>query len=212
MVDMKTLDKGHDKIKKICEVLRDETLEPAKKEAEQIIEEAHKKAGNIIAEAQKTAERMHAEARSTIEQEKNVFNASLEQASKQSLASLKQTIENHLFTHDLSEIIEKNTSDPHIIANLINAIVKALEKDGLAADLTAIVPKTVSPSEVNALLLSDVVKTLREKSVSLGQIAGGAQVKLNKKQVTIDISDKAVRELLSGYVVRKDFRKLIFES
>ena len=208
---MKTLEKAQDKIKKICDVIRDETLEPAKKEASQIIFEAQKQAEQIIAEAQKSAEQLHAEARKSIEQEKSVFQASVEQASRQSLESLRQSIENKLFSTHLTSIIEKSSSDPHLVANLINAIVKALEKDGLTADLTAIIPKTIAPRAVNELLLADVLNTLKDKSVTVGTIAGGAQVKLNKKQMTIDISEHALKELLSSYVIRKDFRKMIFE-
>ena len=39
---MKTLEKGQDKIQKICAILRDQTLEPAQKEAQEIIERALK--------------------------------------------------------------------------------------------------------------------------------------------------------------------------
>ena len=41
-------DKGQDKIKKICDQLREETLEPAKQEAEEMLENAKKQAEKII--------------------------------------------------------------------------------------------------------------------------------------------------------------------
>lgn len=209
---MKTLDKGQEKIKKICEALRDETLEPAQKEAQDIIKAAHKQAEHILAEAQKKAESLQAGARASIEQERNVFQSSLQQAAKQSVEALRQSIEAKFFNEHLYEIIEKGAVDPQLIANLINAIVKALEREGVAANLTALIPKDISERQVNELLLKDVISKLREKSVVIGDFTGGAKVTLNNKRVTIDISQEALKELLGSYIVRKDFRKLVFES
>ena len=39
---MKGLETGKDKIQKICDALRKETLEPAKQEAREIVEKAHR--------------------------------------------------------------------------------------------------------------------------------------------------------------------------
>ena len=45
---MKGLDTGREKIQKICDSLRKETLEPAKQEAREIIENAHMQASEIV--------------------------------------------------------------------------------------------------------------------------------------------------------------------
>lgn len=209
---MKTLEKGPDKIKKICDVLRNETLEPAQKEAQEIIKQAQKQAEHIISEAKKSAAGLHENAKASIDQERNVFQSSLQQAAKQGIETLRQEIEDRFFNEHLQSVIEKNASDPQLVANLINAIIKALERDGLAANLTALAPKTVTPRQVNDLLLQDVIKTLKEGSVTIGDFAGGAKIKLTDKKVTIDISEQALKELLATYLVRKDFRKMIFAN
>lgn len=208
---MKTLEKGQDKINKICAVLRDETLEPAQKEAQQIIEKAQQKAEQIIADAQKAVEKQQAAAKAALEQERGVFQASLQQAAKQGLETLRQSIESKFFNEHLSTLIEKGASDPNLIANLVNAIVKALEKEGLSADLTALVAKTLVPRQLNELLLQEVIKNLKDNTVAVGNFNAGVQLKLNNKKMTIDISEDALRELLATYVVRKDFRKMIFD-
>lgn len=208
---MKTLDKGQDKIKKICSILRDETIEPAKKDAEKIIKEAQKQAEQIIKEAHKQAESIITDARHSVEQEKNVFHSSLLQASKQGIEALKQSIEHKLFNEQLSMLLESQTTDPKIISNLINAIVKSVEKEGLAADLTAIIPKNVVPKEVNKLLLEEVLKKLKDQTVTVGNFKGGAKVKIVNKKMTIDISEESLQEILASYI-RKDFRKMIFAS
>lgn len=206
---MKTLEKGQDKIQKICDELRKETLEPAKKAAEEIIAAAHARAHEIIHQAEQDAEQLIQKARQVIEQERNVFQASMFQGIKQSLEALRQEIEKKLFNEHLTAFVTSGTSDPQLIAKLIDAVVKEVEKEGISADLSVAVPKQVSAIEVNKLLGEKVLKQLREKSVTVGHFEGGAQVRLHDKQVTIDMSESALKELLARYV-RKDFRKLIF--
>lgn len=209
---MKTLEKGHDKIKKLCSVIRDETLEPAQLEAQAIVQAAEERATEIIAEAKSHAAKTYAVLKVELEKERQVFQASLQQAMKQSLEALRQSIEEKFFNVQLASLVENKSADPQLVAQLINAIVKALEKDGLAADLAAVVPETIQARQVNGLILEEVLKTLKGHSVEIGDFAGGVQVKLGKKGMTIDMTDEALRELLATYLVRKDFRKMVFFS
>ena len=206
---MKSLEKGQDKIQKICDKLRHETLEPAKKEAQEILAEARKKAETIKEEAERHAAQLIKQAKGQIEQERNVFYSSLQQAAKQTVEGLRQEIEHRLFNEELQHVLEKQLADPKIIAEIINGIVKAIEKEGLATDITAVIPRIVSAEDVNALLLEGIRRRLQNKPLELGSFAGGAQVKLHGKKMTLDLSDQAIKELLANYV-RKDFRKLIF--
>ncbi len=206
---MRSLEKGQDKIQKICDQLRHQTIEPAKTEAQDIIAEANKKAEAIKADAEHHAEQLIKQARGQIEQERNVFHSALQQAAKQTVEGLKQEIEHKLFNEELQNILEKQLADPNVVAKLINGIVGAIEKEGTSTDLSAIIPKTVSAEEINSLLLEGVRKRLKNKTLEIGSIAGGAQVKLHGKKMTLDLSDQAIKELLTNYV-RKDFRKLIF--
>lgn len=206
---MRSLEKGQDKIQKICDKLRHEILEPAKEEAQQILVAAREKAEEIQLEAERHAEQILKQARIQIEQERNVFHSALQQAAKQTIEGLRQEIEHKLFNEDLQVLLDKQLSDPQIIANLINGVVKAIEKEGLATDLTAVIPRVVSVDDVNALLLDNVRKRLKGKTLEVGPFAGGAQVKLHGKKMTLDLSDQAIKELLANYM-RKDFRKMIF--
>jgi len=208
---MKTLENGQDKIQKICDELRLSTLEPAKIEAQKIISDAHSRAQDLIKDAEKVSEELIAAARVVIEQERNVFHSSLSQGVKQSLESLKQDIEDKLFNDQLNEVIKTKTNDPQIIVKIIDCIVKAIEKEGLSVDLSAYIPKHISISDVNVLLATEILQKLKNNSVAVGQFSGGAEIKLNDKGFRIDITDEAIKELLSRYV-RKDFRKLVFKD
>lgn len=206
---MKTLEKGQDKIQKIIEELRKDTLEPAHKEADRIIAEAQARAQELLRSADKKAEDLLEQARQTIEQEQNIFQSSLSQGVKQSIEALRQEIEHRLFDDQLSESIKKETSNPAIIAKIVEVLIVAIQKDGVSADFTAIIPKQVSAQEVNAHLTKEILQKLREHTVVVGNFEGGAKIKLNDRRLTIDISDVALKELLSRYV-RKDFRHLVF--
>lgn len=208
---MKGLETGKDKVKKICEVLRKETLEPAKLQAEEIIQEALLKAEEMLLEAQEKIEKMKDAATKNIEREKNVFHSSLNQACKQALESLRQNIEEKLLSQELARLLAKHTQDPKVLAELISVVVKAVEKEGIDVNLSAYIPSAVSARSVNELLASSVLQQLKEKSVLLGTMTGGIELKLHKNNITIDLTDQALKELVANYI-RKDFRELVFGS
>ncbi len=208
---MKGIDTGKDKVKKICDVLKRETLEPAKKEAEEIVEAAAVKAEAIIREAKKDAEKTLQDARKEIEKERNVFQSSLNQACKQALEVLKQDIESKLFNPELSKMLHQPLVEPGVLADLIKAVVGAIEKEGTNADLSAFIPQTVTAETVNRLLTKNILEKLKGQSVQVGPLKGGIAVKMDKENITIDVSEEALKELVSNYI-RKDFRETLFRS
>ena len=163
---MDNLDTGKDKIKKICEILKSETIEPAKLEAHQ--------------------------------------------ASAQAMEGLRQSIENKLFNETLSDWIEQHTADPKVAADLISALVKAIEKEGTSVDFSALIPKAVPADKVNAYLGKEILEKLHEEGAISGDFIGGGQLKLHDRKLTLDLSDAAIRELLERYV-RKEFHALLFQ-
>lgn len=206
---MKSLEKGQDKIQKICDKLRHEILEPSYIEAKKITDAAQVKAESIISDAEKQAEQLIKQARGQIEQERNVFRSSLQQSAKQVLESLRQEIEQKFFNDELQSIVEKDTANPKLIADLVNGLVSALEKEGVKADISLVIPQHVSAKDVNAFLLEQVLKKLKNKPLELGNFSGGVQVKLVGKKMTLDLTDHALKELLANFA-RKDYRQLIF--
>jgi V/A-type H+/Na+-transporting ATPase subunit E len=206
---MKGTENGRDKVKKICDILRRETLDPAMNEAEQIIHSAKEQAERIIALSQKMAEKVMEDANKEIARQKNVFQSSLGQACKQAIDALKQHVEEKLFNQELSRIMTKHTQDPKVLVQLIAAVVKGIEKEGIDAPLSIYVPASVPARSVNMLLAHEILDKLKEKSVLIGPLSGGIEVKLHRDNITVDVSDTALKELVANYI-RKDFRELIF--
>jgi V/A-type H+-transporting ATPase subunit E len=206
---MDDLETGKDKIKKICEILKNESIEPAKQEAQRIIDEAGEHAHEMIREAEKKAVSIIEEGRKKMEKERALFNASLTQAGKQALENLRQEIEKSLFNKEISSFVEKTTSDEKVASSLIAALVNAIEKEGTSADFSALIPRSLPADKVNQLLAKDILEKLREKSVVIGDFMSGVQIKLHDKEMTLDLSDSALKELLGKYL-RKDFRQFLF--
>lgn len=208
---MKTLKKGKDKIQYICDELRKETLEPAKKEASEIILRAEEEAENLIKTAEENADKIVIAARECMERERSVFQSSLAQAAKQSMEALRQEIENNFFNEELLHIISKELSDEKLISKLIAAIIDSIEREGMGTDFSAVVSSKISSEKMNALIGESICSKLREKSVTIGNFFGGAQLKIHDKKITIDITDSSLKELIGNYL-RKDFRQMFFKS
>lgn len=206
---MKGLETSKDKIQKICDALRKETIEPAKQAAGEIVENAHMQAAEIVAEAQKKADSIIKISLCEMEEKKRVFHASLNLACRQGIEQLKQKIEKELFNRDLAHLVIQEMTDPKIIAGLLNSFMRSMEEKGIEEDFIALIPKGISPRSINNLLVSRVLEKLQKQSVSIGDFAGGLQIQLKGKQITIDISDTVVRELIAQYI-RRDLRNFVF--
>lgn len=200
---------GSEKIQDICNVLRKETLEPAKIEAERIIAEAKAHAERIIKESEVHAERLIKEAKKQIEHEHKILQSALTQAGQQSLEFLRQSIESNLFNPELHKLIQEETTRPQVVSELISSMIKALEKEGLHTDISAIIPRTVSAEVVNNLLSEKILQKLRSHSVEIGEFEGGAKICLHEERITLDMSIVEIEELLKKYL-RKDFRNRFF--
>ncbi|MBI3211110.1 MAG: V-type ATP synthase subunit E [Simkania negevensis] len=204
-------DTGEEKVKKICEVIKEETLEPAKKEAQVILAKAQEEASRLIRQAHKEVERIAQDEKKRLEEDRSIFESSIHLACKKTLETLRQEIEEKLFNEELSHLFKKEMQNPHLIADLINAVVQGLEREGIDANLQAIIPSKVSAKEVNARLAQGILDRLTAKSVQLGEITGGAEVKVVDQHMTLEVSDEALKHLVASYV-RDDFRSIVFQS
>ncbi|NGX60726.1 MAG: V-type proton ATPase subunit E [Chlamydiae bacterium] len=206
---METLERGKDKIKEICAILKNETLQPAQEEAQKVIELAEQEAHQIIRRAESQGEEILQKAQEKMEKEKKLFQSSLKHACDQGKEALRQDLMETLFQKELVDWVEKQTQDPEVGAKLLQALIEGVEKEGLSVDFSAFVAKSVPSEKVNALLGQKLLERLREGSVTVADFVGGVQLKLHDRKLTLDLSDQAIVELLAKYI-RKDFRQLLF--
>lgn len=208
---MAELEKADLRIQVICDKIRKETLDPAKEQAQEIIENARREAERILHMAHTDAEQMVKETRKSLEEEKQIFQSSLEQASKQAIDLLKQKIEQSLFNPALDKWVKEQLGNAKSYGTLIEALVKAIHKEGIKSELQVQIPKAFSADAINAALSQDILNQLKGKSVQLSDIPGGVQVKIAEKNMVLDLSSKALQEMVASFI-HKDFRKAFFSS
>ena len=206
---MKGLESGKDKIQKICDAIRKETLEPAKQEVRELIENARLEAAEIVKSAHAEAERVKKHAAKEMEDKQKVFQSSMSLACRQAIETLKQKIELELFQSELNELIAREMTDPKIIVELIHSFMRSLEQQGIEEDFEVLIPKEIQPRTINTYLTKNVLERLKNQSVEIGDFRGGVQIRMKGRQITIDISDQVVRELIARSI-RKDLRELVF--
>jgi len=203
---MTDLEKADMRIQVICDKIRSETLDPAKEQAQEIIENARREAERILHHAHNDSERLIKETRKSLDEEKQIFESSLEQASKQSIELLKQKIEESLFNPTLEKWIKDSLGNASSYATLIEALVKAIQKDGIRTELSVKIPQDFKADTINAQLSQDIIKQLKNNSVELSDLPGGIQVKILGKNMVLDISSTALEEIVGSFI-HKDFRR-----
>ncbi|MCF7852069.1 MAG: hypothetical protein K9M07_02380 [Simkaniaceae bacterium] len=206
---MKVIDSSKEKVKKICDVLIRETLEPAHKQAEAVIEEAHKEGEKIIEKARLKAKKMIEEAEASIQERQRVFESSLKVSTQQVLTQLRDRIEHHLFHKELDSQIRRYLSNKETVVKIINTVVEALKKDGVSANIEAILSKKFKAEEICADLLSDVIVALKGQTVQVESALEGVMIKCIDQHFSVDITEKAVKELLTMYA-QESLRKILF--
>lgn len=84
-----------------------------------------------------------------------------------------------------------------------------MEEKGVEEEFIAVIPKGISPRSLSSLIAEKIMERLENQVVALGDFGGGVQISLKEKQITIDVSDTVIREIIAQYI-RRDFRDLVF--
>ncbi|MBI3900597.1 MAG: hypothetical protein HY324_00440 [Chlamydiia bacterium] len=208
---MKELGTGRDKIQKICDTLRKETLEPAYLEAKEIVEKGQAQAHDLMIAAKKKAEDLIKAAEKEILEKKKVFEASLQLACRQGVEKLKSVIEKEIFDRQLGEILSKEMGSPEAIGKILEVFFQILREKGIEDEFVIVIPKTISPRQISSLVAGKILEKLEKESIALGEFAGGVQIRFKERAITIDISDEAVKEVIAFYI-RRDFRELVYNK
>jgi V/A-type H+/Na+-transporting ATPase subunit E len=206
---MKHLDSGSEKIKKICDAIRHETLEPAKQQAKAIVEQASDQAANIIQEARNQAESIMEASKLQYEKEKQIFEASMIHSSKLFKEKLKQEIEQHFLVPSLDKIASNIFNDAKMTAQVVSAIVEGWKKQSASSDLVAIVSSGINKEEFAKALTSEVRSRMMD--IKSQDSISGVILKSQGENLRIEISQNQLAEALMN-ALRQDFRKFFYQG
>ncbi len=205
---MTGVEAGRDKVNLICKMIRNDVLQPAKDEATNIIAEAHAEGDAIRAKANEDADDILQSLKRDLEKQKSVHDATIELSIKQGIAKLRQLILG-LFSEQLSQMVTEKMEKTDVMVEIINVIVKAIEKDGIDSDIQIALGKKVNKDELLRELFSKVGKRIEEGGVVIGDFKAGASVKIIDKKITIEMTERTLQELLSHYL-SDELRKRLF--
>jgi len=206
---MKHLDTGSDKIKKICDAIRHETLEPAKQQARLIIEQASDQAATIIQEARKQAEIILETSKKQHDKEKHIFESSMTHAAKLFIEKLKINIEDHFLSQVLRKLSQNIFTDSEACAKIVDSLIHGFSNKSLAGDLTVILDKGLDKSEFVKFLSQEVKSKMKDvenshkiEGVVLKSVADDLRLEINQEQLTESLLE----------TLRADFRKYFYQA
>lgn len=202
---------GDERLAAICQMIRNDTLDPAKEEAENITHAAERDAARIRAEAKQQAERMLQDARTLIREEREMFDASLDQASRQVVALLKEKIEQSLFNPTLDSYLSSEFKSEQKTAALLDLLIQQLQSEGIQGDLAVWLGNHLSKEEVIKHLGQEAIKKISKEALQIGTHNYGFILKIINRHLLIDITPEALKEMLSTFL-RPEFRAFLFKE
>jgi len=204
---MKHLETGSDKIKKICDTLRHETLEPAKQQARLILEQASDQAAAILQEARSQAELILENGKKMHEKERLIFEASMAQAAKIFKEKLRLEIENRFLSKSLEEVTTQLFNEPALVAQIVSALIEGLKSKGQNGDFTLILSAHLDKDLFIEALASAVKGQIGR--VESTQMEQGVIVKCEGDDLRIDVNQSQMTQSLME-ALRLDFRKFFY--
>lgn len=208
---MKIAVSSEEKIKHLCDVLKVEALAPAKLEAAQILKDAKSEAARLISQAQSEAAEIEHRAREAMHREKEVAESALQQAVSLALTKLRSEIEEKLLVAPLKSALSSALSSPEIVASALESIFKVIASEGVEGQIEATIGEKVDLEALGDLLSLEALKSLGEGVALSSGKKSGLQVKLCDAEITYELNEEILTEMLMRWL-RPDFRKRFFKE
>lgn len=207
--DSKQMSRKEGRLQDLLGELKKGTLDPALKAAQKAKEDAQKFADQLIDDARSQKEKMIADAEAEIVKKKAVFKKALESAKQQAVDRLRTEVESGIFNPEIGAILGEVSNDLKIVTEAVEVMVKAAGLEVESDEFKAFVSTKVSSEEVAKGLAKSVMKRLDGKVHPLKSLKGGAQLRVEKEHMILDLSSEVIEDLISTYM-RAELRGLLF--
>lgn len=186
-------EKSNKKIKEISDILYKETILPAKEESERIINDAKEAAAAIIHKAQEEAKSLSEQNSQQMSEERKVHESSIDLAVKQAVATLKGEIMN-IFNKELLESLQGALSSQKASEDLVAALVKGINDEGISSDLKLFISDAVDFDALSKAVASTVTSKLEQGEK---KISSGVALLIQDKKLTLKVTEQTCNELLA---------------
>lgn len=211
-------------VKELIQRIRDEGVEKAQSEAQQILHEAKQQAAAILSDAQAQAKRELESAREKISTEEIASEEALKIAARDTVKNLGAGV-SRVFRAQLEKVIHEELGSESLIRDVILAVAgeaRDLVKDREAAELLVHYEQGDEGAEkrINELIYKLSHEAFKE-GLTLKPQAGlqrGVSIKVKGADVLIDVNEETLTELLHHqllpryrHLLRAEQMKLIEE-
>ncbi len=199
-------------VEELIQRVRDEGVGQAKEQSQELLDQARQESARIVAEAKAEAQRSKETAHAEIEADKQAAMEALRMAARDAVLDLTSRVSQRFEEH-VQRLVSSATMDEELVRTVVLVFAgKAAQEITLDKDLEIMVSKALFDESSGAdEHLQDRVKRqilaisremLREgvQLIPADDVQGGARVRLVGEKLEIDLSDKAISELLIRYM------------
>ncbi|WP_317928665.1 hypothetical protein [Halioxenophilus sp. WMMB6] len=201
----------------LVERLRREGVEAAQTESAKIVEQAKQQAVAIVAEAKARAEQELKQAQEQIALEKRAATDALQIAYRDLILELKSHLLSR-FSEDVERLVRTTVEQPDLLRQLVLATVGRIVDDanlGTESEVELALPPEVldiddithDPDSASRGLLADFVFAVQGKILREGvsfkagdESQAGITLRLKNDGIEVDVTDKAIADLLLKYL------------
>ncbi len=210
-------------VEALIQRLRDEGVESGRAQAEKIVVDAETRAGWILKQAEEDAGRIRKQAREEAERLQRSGREALNAAARDALLTMKAQL-NQRFAGEVRRLVGGETRKKELLEKMILEVVGQARQDADRAEAAQVLlPREVigleelsrHPEELEKGELTQFVRLINGKllreGVTLGvaeEEDGGLRVQLTDEGVVLDLSDKAIAEVLLQHLQPR-FRALL---
>lgn len=203
--------------------LRDEGVKSGRMQAEQIVKEAQTKAETAVKQAQQEAEQIVSKARGEVENLQRGGKKAIELAFRDTMLAVKSQLTKR-FTGEVLRLVGEREREQELLEKMILEIAGHVKEEvEQSKQVEVLLPREVAgieelssnPEELEKGILTQFVrltsKGMLRAGISLGvakDTQGGLRVRLVDQDVVLDLSDRAVADLILDHLQPR-FRALL---
>ncbi|MBI1248011.1 hypothetical protein GC197_09245 [bacterium] len=204
-----------DSVQSLIDRIRDDGVQAAKAEGEQLLKEARHEAAKIVADAKVEADTLRAEAKREIEAHREASLDALQLAARDTVLDLETRVVNQ-FEKFLERLVVSATRDEELVRSLVLVLAGQTasefikDKDIEIRISKALLGEGSLQEDRNQALLALSSDMLREgiQLIPDDVIEGGARVQLIDDKLEIDLSDQAISRMIAQRMIPR-FRNIL---
>lgn len=186
-------------IQELIDKIKNDGIQTAQTQAQEIEKQAQAKAQKIVQEAQQKADTMLAQVKTEIKKTQESAQKSLQQASRDTLLSLRKEIEKTLQRLVLAEVSHALTNErlAEILTEVITRTLDGKEGGGVQVEVSAKDLKNLSEG-----FISKLQKKIKSeiKLQSSDDIGGGFTISYDQGKSSFDFTDESLAQYLTTFL------------